>query len=1145
MDGSLPTMFLMPMLRRKRINKPISENEANIRALYLGKNSKYLSRPPIFQIQARDFSEPTEGSRRSRNSLCSSVRRKRPSIRHEFSRIDPDNFGSCTVKLMLKNRHNSSALRVKNSAGWYALCVMVFAFLSSVRLSDALSNVLSSTPAKRIRHLRKERYQTAKTSSPLDTNDTTVTLSPTLSPVSLDLFTSEKLLETSFVGGEVGYGVMFDLSTVDKRLLITGLDCVLQDTASENDFNFEVYTREGSFEGYEQTSDGWTSLNITIEGSSVTPVLAASGSQLVQIMLDEPVLPNAHSTQAWYVTLPHKSIIYTKAPPDKQTGSVFRSSSDLKITVGRGIEYSFGKIQENIGFNGVIRYSLATLSPTISPTKKPEKAFLATKQNILVVGIDDSSPIRNRRRLQAKIFEDGAVTEYFNYVVEQFLSKHLNQTYFEISEVTVVKSYITSAADRIDAIGGITLDEGDKQQLLRNGNIVEHNLIPKETPILNVETLIKAYYFPPPAAPDFPTLVQSIFSKDGAQFVEDLKGTYIYGEVFTSALWASSTIEQYDSKLDAESEATADVSDSQVIKNTKIPMIASIATVSAVAALAIIIIIIRLRRRERKQEMEYSSRSLARGDNIPEALVERRDLSSKQMPSNITDNKAKKRSKSMDGSSKAEVVGAGSSDISTINRMLNVQQMGRDDITDISTLFGSDGTSHAIRSAQEYKTEEEFGYRYQMGDKDLKQLNYPWPGPGSTFLEESQETKDNLVRENVRVQTKEEIMRSTSGDFVRSDSRRQNGASKAFRARSEKTLPHKNETRKQNAQTRETLKSGEPFLKVRIEEDTNSNTYTDMNTIKVTNEHQRFADIEETMPLAGLPENALDDYSYDQKKVLHDTITNTGWLRDTSSARNRVEEDCHNSDDTRSSNLLEVENNILSTCEDPEADGSFDSKSYGLPIRERGAIHLNKRIEDLNTLLPYATLVDAEDNSYASEDNSSESSHSNVTLVSATPDDFPQEQVLSAALKGDDSAGKNGSALSESTSSETSSLPSRYKEMWAKVSDPDALNLLKVRLSDRSLELEGIIEEHEESDMFKNREEARTFNSDDSSLSSSSEWSANRIEREETGLENGKTVQFHPQIVTNVMYRPITEPEDVERLYYQGHKRLKRRVKKP
>ncbi len=103
---------------------------------------------------------------------------------------------------------------------------------------------------------------------------------------------SAGVISTTFAGGNNFAGNMFDATILGSDLTITGLDVNLQAQGSST--NISLYTRLGSYVGFQSSSAGWT-LRDTVSVTS-----AGSGNATFVNIID--FLLNSGTTYGFYVS---------------------------------------------------------------------------------------------------------------------------------------------------------------------------------------------------------------------------------------------------------------------------------------------------------------------------------------------------------------------------------------------------------------------------------------------------------------------------------------------------------------------------------------------------------------------------------------------------------------------------------------------------------------------------------------------------------------------------------------------------------------------------------------------------------------------------------------------------------------------------
>ena len=165
-------------------------------------------------------------------------------------------------------------------------------------------------------------------------------------------------LSTTYEGGWVQDGIMFDvsLSNSTEGITVLGLD-VLTPVAFQS-LCVEIYSREGSYDGYDTDASAWEFLgSVSVLGlGKDTPTNVPLGSF-------DPVYIASDSTRAFYITTQDESLRYTAYPGGEHvSGSIFSSSSEAGVNVdmivGVAKNYPFAQSWPDRMFNGAIRYAV-------------------------------------------------------------------------------------------------------------------------------------------------------------------------------------------------------------------------------------------------------------------------------------------------------------------------------------------------------------------------------------------------------------------------------------------------------------------------------------------------------------------------------------------------------------------------------------------------------------------------------------------------------------------------------------------------------------------------------------------------------------------------------------------------------------------
>jgi hypothetical protein len=152
---------------------------------------------------------------------------------------------------------------------------------------------------------------------------------------------------TTFAGGNGQAGNMFVVQAHHEAITIFSVD--IHTYSKDPDLEVLIYTRPGSFWGYETSADGWEKIcDTTVQGlgtADPTPVRANAIKEVT-------VQPGA--TQSFYVTLTKATIRYTN-------GQVIHTRGDDYITFEEsiGVLYPFSRIHRDRIWNGRIHYRRA------------------------------------------------------------------------------------------------------------------------------------------------------------------------------------------------------------------------------------------------------------------------------------------------------------------------------------------------------------------------------------------------------------------------------------------------------------------------------------------------------------------------------------------------------------------------------------------------------------------------------------------------------------------------------------------------------------------------------------------------------------------------------------------------------------------
>lgn len=185
-------------------------------------------------------------------------------------------------------------------------------------------------------------------------------------------------LSTTFEGGTGSYGNMWDVKAI-RTIVLTGVD-FHTDKPIGSLMNYEVWTKGGSYKGFESNESAWTLHN---KGVSISNG-SGSGTPIDRQNF-EPIRIEVGEVLGFYLTLDHFDLRYTDG---SEEGSTYKFNRDLIITEGIGIgSYRFGEsfYRPRI-WNGVIHYINADVSieisnaPSILPSVAPSPSSTAATE---------------------------------------------------------------------------------------------------------------------------------------------------------------------------------------------------------------------------------------------------------------------------------------------------------------------------------------------------------------------------------------------------------------------------------------------------------------------------------------------------------------------------------------------------------------------------------------------------------------------------------------------------------------------------------------------------------------------------------------------------------------------------------------------
>ncbi len=145
-------------------------------------------------------------------------------------------------------------------------------------------------------------------------------------------------ITTTFANNNGQNGNMFDVTTFGNPITITSLDLNLAGTNT-----VDLYTKSGTYVGYDTTPSAWTLV--------ATATVVSAGTGVPSIFTVPNIVLPANAVTGFYVTTTTGELNYTN-------GANTYSNSDLELTLGIGKEYPFGTSFSPRTWNGTINYTV-------------------------------------------------------------------------------------------------------------------------------------------------------------------------------------------------------------------------------------------------------------------------------------------------------------------------------------------------------------------------------------------------------------------------------------------------------------------------------------------------------------------------------------------------------------------------------------------------------------------------------------------------------------------------------------------------------------------------------------------------------------------------------------------------------------------
>lgn len=196
---------------------------------------------------------------------------------------------------------------------------------------------------------------------------------------------AQQTLDSPPPWGNNRQGIMFDVAA-SNDVTITGFG--IYPYQDMNDVPFEVYTRSGTYAGFESNPSEWTLIG--------TANVTGAASELVDIPVTLSVSIESGASQAFYITSTGPYNIRYRAAT-LPAGTAFIGDANIDILVGAGAIYPFDISTPQREFTGRIHYDLTPPVPA-APTPVPTLGIFGLMG--LAGAIGAAGIALNRRRKQ-------------------------------------------------------------------------------------------------------------------------------------------------------------------------------------------------------------------------------------------------------------------------------------------------------------------------------------------------------------------------------------------------------------------------------------------------------------------------------------------------------------------------------------------------------------------------------------------------------------------------------------------------------------------------------------------------------------------------------------------------------------------------
>lgn len=170
--------------------------------------------------------------------------------------------------------------------------------------------------------------------------------------LSISSFANAGLITTTFASNNRYAGNMFDLTTFNNYLIITGADLNLDSQGSNAIIS--VYTRVGGYSGFENSSLGWT-----LQGQESVLSMGTGNASFFDFT---DFILNANTLYAIYFSVSDYALSDVLMNYTEGNQSFSNSDLQLDLGIGKGNDDFTGEVFDPRSWNGTLYYNTTSVT---------------------------------------------------------------------------------------------------------------------------------------------------------------------------------------------------------------------------------------------------------------------------------------------------------------------------------------------------------------------------------------------------------------------------------------------------------------------------------------------------------------------------------------------------------------------------------------------------------------------------------------------------------------------------------------------------------------------------------------------------------------------------------------------------------------